>query len=99
MALRVIVRRESADYIQCDSYTSASGLPPALLEPLSVWQRTLLHIPPPGHAYWTADTGDSSHCTWGVERRGEFSGLGSLAGRFLALGSGLGLVGTASSRR
>ena len=76
MALRVIVRRESADYIQCDSYTSASGLPPALLEPLSVWQRTLLHIPPPGHAYWTADTGDPSHCTWGVERRAEFSALG-----------------------
>ena len=30
--------------------------------------------------------GDPSHCTWG-------------AGCFLALGSGLGLVGTASSRR
>ena len=45
------------------------------------------------------DTGDPSHCTWDVERRGEFSPLGSLAGCFLALGSGLGLVGTASSRR
>ena len=43
--------------------------------------------------------GDPSHCAWGVERRGEFSPLGSLAGCFLALGSGLGLVGTASSRR
>ena len=43
--------------------------------------------------------GDPSHCTWDVERRGEFSPLGSLAGCFLALGSGLGLVGTASSRR
>ena len=30
---------------------------------------------------------------------GEFSPLGPGAGRFLALGSGLGLVGTASSRR
>ena len=37
--------------------------------------------------------------TWGVERRGEFSPLGPRAGCFLALGSGLGLVGTASSRR
>ena len=37
--------------------------------------------------------------TCGVERRGEFSPLGPLAGCFLALGSGLGLVGTASSRR
>ena len=43
--------------------------------------------------------GDPSHCIWGVERRGEFSPLGSLAGCFLALGSGLGLVGTASARR
>ena len=34
-----------------------------------------------------------------VERRAEISGLGPLAGCFLALGSGLGLVGTASSRR
>ena len=38
-------------------------------------------------------------CIWGVERRAEFSPLGSLAGYFLALGSDLGLVGTASSRR
>ena len=38
-------------------------------------------------------------CTWGVERRGEFSPLGPLAGCFLALGSGLGLVGTVSTRR
>ena len=37
--------------------------------------------------------------TWGVERRGEFSPLGPRAGCFLALGFGLGLVGTASSRR
>ena len=37
--------------------------------------------------------------TWGVERRGEFSPLGPRAGCFLALGSGLGLVGTASARR
>ena len=37
--------------------------------------------------------------TWRVERRGEFSPLGPRAGCFLALGSGLGLVGTASSRR
>jgi len=43
--------------------------------------------------------GDPSHCTWDVERRGEFGTLGSLAGCFLALGSGLGLVGTASARR
>ena len=43
--------------------------------------------------------GDPSHCTCGVERRGEFSPLGPLAGCFLALGSGLRLVGTASSRR
>ena len=43
--------------------------------------------------------GDPSHCTWGVERRGEISPLGSLAGCFLALGSGLRLVRTASSRR
>ena len=42
---------------------------------------------------------DPSPCTWGVERRGEISPLGSLAGCFLALGSGLGLVGTPSSRR
>ena len=34
-------------------------------------------------------SGDPSHCVWGVERRGEFSPLGSLAGCFLALGSGL----------
>ena len=67
MALRVIVRRESADYIQCDSYTSASGLPPALLEPLSVWQRTLLHIPPPGHAYWTADTVAAAVARYGFD--------------------------------
>ena len=43
--------------------------------------------------------GDPSHCTWGVERRAEFSALGPRAGCFLALGSGLGLVGTASARR
>ena len=43
--------------------------------------------------------GDPSHCTCGVERRAEFGALGSLAGCFLAPGSGLGLVGTASSRR
>ena len=42
---------------------------------------------------------DPSHCTWGVERRGEFGTLGPRAGGFLALGSGLRLVGTASSRR
>eukprot|EP01044_Picomonas_judraskeda_P010165 COSAG03_NODE_1290_length_4394_cov_16.477998_5_plen_319_part_01 len=54
--LRIIVRRAEADYISCDSYTSASGLSPALLAPLSVWQRTLLHIPLPGHPYWSADT-------------------------------------------
>ena len=42
---------------------------------------------------------DPSHCTWGVERRGEFSPLGPGAGCFLALGSGLGLVGTVSARR
>ena len=45
------------------------------------------------------EPGDPSHCTWRVERRAEISPLGSLAGCFLALGSGLGLVGTASSRR
>ena len=44
-------------------------------------------------------TGDPSPCVWGVERRAEISGLGPLAGCFLALGSGLGLVGTASARR
>ena len=43
--------------------------------------------------------GDPDPCTWDVERRGEFSPLGPRAGCFLALGSGLGLVGTASSRR
>ena len=43
--------------------------------------------------------GDPSHCAWGVERRAEFSALGPLAGCFLALGSGLRLVGTASARR
>ena len=47
----------------------------------------------------TACTGDPSHCMWGVERRGEFSPLGHRAGCFLGLGSGLGLVRTASSRR
>ena len=36
---------------------------------------------------------------WGVERRAEISGLGPLAGCFLAPGSGLRLVGTVSSRR
>ena len=45
------------------------------------------------------NAGDPSHCTWGVERREEFSPLGSLAGCFLALGAGLGLVGTVSSSR
>ena len=35
----------------------------------------------------------------GVRTKGEFSPLGPRAGCFLALGSGLGLVGTASSRR
>ncbi len=40
-----------------------------------------------------------SPCTWGVERRAEFGTLGPLAGCFSALGSGLGLAGTASSRR
>ena len=44
-------------------------------------------------------TGDPSPCVWGVERRGEISPLGSLAGCFLAVGSGLGLVGTVSARR
>ena len=44
-------------------------------------------------------TGDPSHCTCGVERRGEFGALGPRVGCFLAPGSGLGLVGTASSRR
>ena len=34
-----------------------------------------------------------------VERRAEFSPLGPRAGCFLGLGSGLGLVGTASARR
>ena len=43
--------------------------------------------------------GDPSHCAWGVERRAEISALGPLAGCFSALGSGLGLVGTASARR
>ena len=43
--------------------------------------------------------GDPSHCICGVERRAEFGTLGTRAGCFLALGSGLGLVGTASSRR
>ena len=43
--------------------------------------------------------GDPSHCTCGVERRAELSALGSLAGCFLTLGSGLGLVGTVSARR
>ena len=33
------------------------------------------------------------------KRRAEISGLGPLAGCFLALGSGLRLVGTASARR
>ena len=36
---------------------------------------------------------------WGVERRAEISGLGARASCFLALGSGLGLVGTVSARR
>ena len=43
--------------------------------------------------------GDPSHCTWGVERRAEFSALGPLAGCFLALGSGLWLAGPASASR
>ena len=43
--------------------------------------------------------GDPSHCACGVERRGEFGTLGSCAGCFLVLGSGLGLVGTVSARR
>ena len=43
--------------------------------------------------------GDPSPCVWGVERRAEILGLGPVAGCFLALGSGLGLVGTVSSRR
>eukprot|EP01045_Picozoa_sp_COSAG04_P013573 COSAG04_NODE_968_length_9110_cov_6.799911_11_plen_214_part_00 len=43
--------------------------------------------------------GDPSPCTWDVERRGEFSPLGPRARCFLALGSGLGLVGTASPGR
>ena len=42
---------------------------------------------------------DPSVSIWGVERRGKFSPLGPLAGCFLALGSGLGLVGTVSARR
>ena len=42
---------------------------------------------------------DPSPCTWGVERRAEFFPLGPLVGCSLALGSGLRLVGTASSRR
>ena len=46
-----------------------------------------------------AYAGDASHCTCSVERRAEFSPLGPRAGSFLALGSGLGLVGTASLRR
>ena len=37
--------------------------------------------------------------TCGVERRAEFSPLGPRAGCFLALGSGVGLVGTVSARR
>ena len=43
--------------------------------------------------------GDPLVSTWGVERRAEFSALGTLAGCFLALCSGLGLVGTVSARR
>ena len=43
--------------------------------------------------------GDPSPCVWSVERRAEISGLGPLAGCFLGLGSGLGLVGTVSARR
>ena len=45
------------------------------------------------------EPGDPSPCAWGVERRAEFSPLGPGAGCFLGLGSSLGLVGTASSRR
>ena len=56
----------------------------------------------PAVTAWAATCGvasvDPSHCTWGVERRGEFSPLGP-AGCFLGLGFGLGLVGTVSSRR
>ena len=52
----------------------------------------------PQRAEWRSP-GDPSHCTWGVERRAEISGLGCLAGCFLGLGSGLGLVGIASARR
>jgi hypothetical protein len=65
MLLRIIVRRVRADYISCDSYTSASGLSPELLAPLSVLQRALLHIPLPGHSYWTADTVAAASARYG----------------------------------
>ena len=54
--------------------------------------RGLLRVVPP--ADWFATL-----CACGVERRGEFGTLGPGAGCFLALGSGLGLVGTVSARR
>ena len=50
-----------------------------------------------GHSASTQ--GDPPPFAWGVERRGEFSPLGPLAGCFLALDSGLGLVETVSARR
>ena len=53
--LRIIVRREEAEYIQCDSWTSV-GLTPDMMAPLSVLQRTLLQIPAPGHQFWTVAT-------------------------------------------
>ena len=58
-----------------------------------------LSVSPGATCFASTYAGDPSHCTWGVERRAEISGLGPLAGCFLALGFGLGLVGTASARR
>ena len=53
----------------------------------------------PPHVVALVLPGDPLVSIWRVERRGEFGTLGPLASRFLALGSGLGLVGTVSPRR
>ena len=60
----------------------------------------LVHRLVAGHwVAWVSLPVDPLVSAWRVERRGEFSPLGPLASCFLALGFGLGLVGTVSARR
>ena len=89
--------------VACAGWRAAAGLAAGIRRQEQLRQRRagdLRHALRSGvHRVLDSVPGDPSPCAWGVERRAEISGLGHLAGCFLGLGSGLGLVGTVSSRR